>query len=86
MEIEDVRVATTLYIDFFKHSRAAYSAVKDWTWLKFELTQDFMVILVISKKNEDPNKFESARLATTLNIDFSRTQGSLTPQSRVGSG
>ena len=34
-----------------------------------------MAILVISKYEEDPIKAESARVATTLNIDFSNTQG-----------
>ena len=35
---------------------------------------------------EDPNKNEGARVATTLNIDFSHSQGQITLQSRVGSG
>ena len=39
------------------HSRAANSAVQGRIWLKFELTQDVMVILVTSK-NEDPIKIE----------------------------
>ena len=33
-----------------------------------------MAILVTSKYEEDPIKIESARVATTLNIDFSNTQ------------
>ena len=45
-----------------------------------------MAILVTSKYEEDPIKIESARVATTLNIDFSNTQGQLTPRSEVGSG
>ena len=47
-----------------------------------------MVVLVTSKnKNkEDPNKNEGARVATTLNIDFSHSQGQITLQSEVGSG
>ena len=44
-----------------------------------------MAILVTSKYEEDPIKNESARVATTLNIDFSNTQGQITPQSEVGS-
>ena len=34
-----------------------------------------MAILVTSKDEEDPIKIESARVATTQNIDFSNTQG-----------
>ena len=49
---EDARVLTTLNIDFFNHSRAANSAFKGRIWLKFELIQDVMVILVTSKNEE----------------------------------
>ena len=45
-----------------------------------------MVILVNSKYEEVPIEIESARVATTLNIDFSNTQGQITPRSMVGSG
>ena len=45
-----------------------------------------MDVLVTSKNKEDPNKIEGARVATTLNIDFSYSQGQKTLQSRVGSG
>ena len=45
-----------------------------------------MAILVTSKYEEDPIKIESARVATTLNIDFSNIQGQITPPSEVGSG
>ena len=34
---------------------------------------------------KDPIKIEGARVATTQNIDFSNTQGHITPQSEVGS-
>ena len=44
-----------------------------------------MVILVTSKYEEDPIKIEGARVATTQNLDFSNTQGQITPQSVVGS-
>ena len=44
-----------------------------------------MVILVSSKNEEDPIKIEGARVAIIQNIDFSNTQGQLTPQSEVGS-
>ena len=45
-----------------------------------------MDIFVTSKNKEDPNKNEGARVATTLNIDFSQSQGQITLQARVGSG
>ena len=45
-----------------------------------------MNIVVTFKYEEDPIKIESARVATTLNIDFSNTQGQITPRSEVGSG
>ena len=82
---EGARVTTTLNIDF-SQSRADNSAVKDRIWLKFELIQDIVVILVTCKNEEDPIKIEGARVATTQTIDFSNTQGQITPQSEVGSG
>ena len=45
-----------------------------------------MDVLVTSKNKEEPNKNEGASVATTLNIDFSSTQGQITPRSEVGSG
>ena len=45
-----------------------------------------MDVLVTSKNKEDPNKTEGARVATTLNIDFSHSQGQITPQSIIRSG
>ena len=45
-----------------------------------------MDVLVTSKNKKDPNKNEGPRVATTLNIDFSHSQGQITLQSRVGSG
>ena len=45
-----------------------------------------MDVLVTSKNKEDPNKTEGSRVATTQNIDFSHTQGQITPQLEVGSG
>ena len=45
-----------------------------------------MDVLVTSKNEEAPIKIESARVATTLYIDFSNTQGQITPRSEVGSG
>ena len=40
-----------------------------------------MAILVTSKYEEDLIKIESARVATTLHIDFSNTQGQITSRS-----
>ena len=45
-----------------------------------------MAILVTSKYEEDPIKIKGARVATTQNIDFSNTQGQITPQPEVGTG
>ena len=70
----------------FKHSRADNSSVRGQIWSKFKLIQDVMDALVTSKNKEDWNKTEGARVATTLNIDFSNSQGQITLQSRVGSG
>ena len=78
-------MATTLNIDF-SHIQGQITAVKGRIWLKFELIQDVMTILVTSKYKEDPIKIESARVATTQNNDFSNTRGQLTPQSEVGYG
>ena len=44
-----------------------------------------MDVLVTSKHKEDPNK-KGARVTTTLNIDFSHSQGQIPLQSRVESG
>ena len=43
-----------------------------------------MDVLVTSKNKGYPNKNEDARVATTLNIDFSHSQGQITLQPRVG--
>ena len=45
-----------------------------------------MTILVTSKYEKDQIKIEGARVATTQNIDFSNTQGQITPRSDVISG
>ena len=87
IKIESARVATTLNINFSNTQRQIYnSAVRGQIWSKFELIRDVTNVLVTSKNKEDPNKNEGARVATTLNIDFSHSQGQITPQSRVESG
>ena len=40
------------------------------SWAKFELIQAFLVVLITCKNEEDPIKNESARVVTSLNIDF----------------
>ena len=45
-----------------------------------------MVVLVTCKNEEDPIKNEGTRVLTTLNINFSDTQGKRTLQSVVAFG
>ena len=52
---------------FFKRSRAANSAVRCRIGPKFELVQDFMVVLTC-KNEEDPIKTEGARVLTRLYV------------------
>ena len=51
----------------------------------FELIRDIIVVFLTRKNEEDPIKNEGARVVTRLYIDFSHTQGQLTPQSVVES-
>ena len=44
-----------------------------------------MDVLVTSKNKEDLNENEGARVATTLNIDFTHSHEQITLQSRVES-
>ena len=67
-------MATTQNIDFsHRQGQADNSAVKGRVWLKFDLIQNVMAILVTSKYEEDLIKIEGARVATTQNNDFSIT-------------
>ena len=66
---EGARMTTTylrlyVYGDFSRRSKAANSAVRCRIWPKFELCQDFMVVLVTCKNDEDPIKNEGARVTT----------------------
>ena len=45
----------------------------------FELVQDFMVVLLNSKNEEDLIKYEGARVLKRLYVVFSDAQGQLTP-------
>ena len=85
-KIESTRVVTTdlplkVYGDFSRRSRAANSTIQGLIWPNFKPIRDFMVVLLTCKNEEDPIKNEGARVVTTLSIDFSDTQGQLTPKS-----
>ena len=71
---------------FPRRSMAANSAVHGQIWSNFELVQDFMVVLITCKNEEDPIKNEGARVFTTLYINFSDTQGQITLELKVVSG
>ena len=63
--------------DFSRRS-AANSAVHGPIWSNFELVQDFMVVLLTCKNEEDPIKNRGARVFTSLYINFSDVQGQIT--------
>ena len=65
--------------------KGSNSAVLCPIWPKFELVRDIMTVLVTCKNEKDPIKKESARVLATLNIDFSDSQGQVTPHSVVRS-
>ena len=67
-----------LYGDFSRRSRATTSAVHGPTWSNFKLVQDFMVVLLTCKNEEDPIKNRGARVFKTLYINFSDVQGQIT--------
>ena len=54
----------SVYGNFFRRSRAAYSAVLGPIWPKFELVRDIMVVLVTCKYEADSIKNEDARVLT----------------------
>ena len=59
---EGARIFTTLYIDFFRRLREAYSVIWGGSLPKFVLIQTFMHVLVTCKNEEDPIKSEGARV------------------------
>ena len=63
---EGARVLTTLYIKFFRRTRADNSGVGGGIWPKFELIQAFMHVLVTCKNEDDQFKNEGARVFTRL--------------------
>ena len=66
-----------------RRSRAANSAALSPIWPNFKLVRDFIVVLVTCKNEKDPIKNESARVSTTLYINFSDAHGQMTPESMV---
>ena len=50
---EGARVDTTLYSNFFRRARTDNSGVGVGIWLKFELIQAFMHVLVTCKNEDD---------------------------------
>ena len=65
----------------FLRSRAGNSAVLGQIWLKFELIQDIIDVLVTCKYEEDLIRNEGTRVLTRLYDIFSAAQGQLTPKS-----
>ena len=65
---------------------AGNSAVHSQIWSNFEVVQDFIVVLVTFKNEEDPLKNEGARVFTTLYSNFSDAQGQITLELVVVSG
>ena len=57
---------------------AADSAVQGPIWSNFELVQDFMVVLLTCKNEDDPIKNRGARVFTTLYIISADVQGQIT--------
>ena len=78
-------MATTQNIDF-SNTQEQITLQSEVDSGRNEHIRDVMNDLVTSKNKEDANKNEGARVATTLNIDFSHSQRQITLQSRVGSG
>ena len=81
-----ILVPFQVYGDFSRRSRAANSAVHGPIWSNFELIQDFMIVLVTCKNEEDPIKNEGARVFTTLYFNFSDVQVLITLELVVVSG
>ena len=72
-------------IGIFPDAQGQLTPVRSPIWSKFELIPAFMAVL-ITCKNEDPIKNRGSRVLTRLYVDFSDTQGQLTPKSDVESG
>ena len=69
------------YMGIFPNAKGQLTHVPGQILLNFEPIRDIMGFLVTCKNEEDSIKNEGARLVTTLFINFSDTQGQLTPKS-----
>ena len=83
IKTEGARVATIQNIDF-SITKGQLTPQSDLAEIRTH--PRYCSFLVTCKNEEDPLKNKDARVATTQNIDFSNTQGQITPQSEVGSG
>ena len=64
---EGIRVFTTLFIVFFfRCLRAVNSVVSGRIWLKFQLIQDFMHVLVSCRNEEDQIQTEGTRVLSSF--------------------
>ena len=63
---EGARVVTTLYINILDAQGQITQESGGGIWLKFELIQAFMYVLVTCKNEEDPIINEGARVFTTF--------------------
>ena len=59
----------------FPDAQGQLTAVHGRIWSNFKLVQDFMVVLLTCKNEEDPIKNEGARVFTTLYINLSERKG-----------
>ena len=66
IKAEGARVLTTLYIEIFRRSRAANSAVRGRICPNFELIRTLIVVLITCKNGEDPFQTEGPRGLTTF--------------------
>ena len=84
---EGASVATTLNIDFSNTKGQVTPRSEVGSGRNSNSSEMLQMSLLLPRiKTIDPNRNEGARVATTLNIDFSHSQGQITLQSRVGSG
>ena len=66
MKNEGTRVVTAVYIEFFRRSMAADSVVSSGICPKFKCIQGLMFVYVTCKIEDDPFKYEGARVVTTF--------------------
>ena len=96
IKIEGARVATIRNIDF-SNTRGQLTPQSEVGSGRNSISSEILLLSLLparkkkqnkkKKKNKnDPLKNKDAREATTQNIDFSNTQGQMTPQSEVRSG